>query len=96
MSYQVIEKVNGVVGNTFSSEAEARAFIDEEIAEGLDNEANWLLELAHATSEGGSVNLDDDVYVRRILAVAEPERQAVARQCARERMVADYSVVRTP
>ena len=96
MSYQVTEKVNGVVGNRFASEAEARAFIDEEIAEGLDNEANWLLELAHATSEGGAVNVEDDGYVRRILAVAEPERSNVARQCAKERMSADYAVVRTP
>ena len=96
MSYRVMEKVNGLVGTTFSSEAEARAFIDEEVAEGLDNETNWLLELAHAVSEGGSVNLDDDGYVRRILAAAGQERQAVARQCAQERMAADYSVVRTP
>ena len=94
MAYQVTEKVNGIVGNAFPTEAEAKAFIDEEIAEGLGNEANWLLELAHATREGGAVNMADEGYVRRILAAAEGERSAVAAQCARERMVADYSIVK--
>ena len=95
MSCQMSGRVNGVVGSAFPTEAEAKAFIDEEIAEGLDNEANWLLELAHATRDGGAANAEDEGYVRRLLAVAEGARRAVAEQCVKERMCADCSIVKT-
>lgn len=93
MSYRIADKVNGTIGGLFATEAEAKAFIEEEIAEGMANETNWLMELAHATQEGGAVNIEDDGYVRRILSAPENERSKVAMQCAGERMRADYTVV---
>lgn len=93
MSYRIADKVNGIIGGLFATEAEAKAFIEEEVAEGLENETNWLMELVHATQEGGAVNMDDDVYVRRILSAAEQDRRKVAMDCAGERMRADYTVV---
>ena len=93
MSYRIADKVNGTIGGLFATETEAKAFIEEEIAEGMENEINWLMELAHSTQEGGAVNMEDDGYVRRILSAAESDRRKVARECARERMIADYTVV---
>ncbi len=92
MSYQVADKVNGF-GGVFQTEADARALVEETIAEGIENETNWLMELARAAAGGGSVNIDDDGYVRRILSAAADDKRGVAMECARERMYADLTVV---
>lgn len=93
MSYQVTDKVNGVIGGVFQTEADAKAVIDEIAAEGIENEINWLMELVHATKEGGAVNMEDEGYVRRILSAPEENQRKVAMECAKERIYADYKVV---
>ena len=93
MSYQIADKANDVISETFQTEADAKAFIEKAIAEGMENEVNWLMELAHATKEGGTVNIEDGDYVRRILSAAESDKRSVAMECARERICADYVVV---
>ena len=93
MSYRIAGKADGVIGGAYRTEAEARASIDQIVADGIENETNWLMELAHSTTDGGSANIDDDVYVQRILAAAAADRRAIAAACARERMYADYTVV---
>ena len=43
MGYQVIDKRNEAVGSVCQTEAEARAVIEEMVAEGTENETNWLM-----------------------------------------------------
>lgn len=95
MSYRVFGREDGALGAVFQTEADAQAVIEEIVAEGAENEANWLLELAHATEEGGSVNMDDQEFVRRILAAAKEERRQVAMECARERIHSAYRVLKS-
>jgi hypothetical protein len=93
MSYRVTDRANGVVGGIFQNPAEARVVIDEILAEGTENEVNWLMELVHATHEGGAVNMGDEGYVTRIIAANEADQHQVAVECAIERICADYEIV---
>ena len=94
MSYQLADMTDGVFGEVFETEAEARAALDKIVGDETEGEANWLMELAGAVSEGGAANSDDEDYVRRILAEAEDKRRAVAVECARERLYALNKIAR--
>jgi hypothetical protein len=93
MSYRVTDMTNGVIGDVFQNEADARGVIEEILAEGTENEVNWLMELVHATKEGGSVNMGDEGYVTRIISATEANQHQVAVECAIERIYADYEIV---
>ena len=95
MGYQVIDKRNEAVGSVCQTEAEARAVIEEMVAEGTENETNWLMELAHAAKIGGKANMEDEPYIRRILAAPEYNRRRTAFECAKERIYAAYQIVTT-
>jgi aspartokinase-like uncharacterized kinase len=93
MSYRVTDRANGVIGGIFQNPAEARVIIEEILAEGTENEVNWLMELVHATQVGGAVNMDDEGYVTRIISATEADQHQVAVECAIERICADYEIV---
>ena len=63
------------------------------VDEGTENEVNWLMELVQVVANGGSVNMDDDRYVRRILAAPENDLRKVAVECARERIYASHDIL---
>ena len=93
MLYRVVDHANEEIGGVFRQPADARAVIDEIIDEGQENEVNWLMELVHAVQEGGSVNMQDAVYVNRILLAPLTHRREVAVGCAIERICADFEIV---
>lgn len=92
MSYCLTNHANGV-GGTFQNLEDAKVVIEEILSEGTQNEANWLMELVHATECGGVVNMDDQEYVQRIMKAAPGKRFEVAIECAKERIRADLRIV---
>jgi hypothetical protein len=95
MAYQVVDNMDEARSGVFQTETEAKAVIEEMVAEGTENETNWLMELVHATQAGGKVNMEDDKYVSRILAAPEYARRKVAFECAKERIHSSYQIIKT-
>lgn len=92
-SYQIADTVIGCIGEVFDTQAQAREALFRIVDEGTENEVNWLMELVQVVANGGSVNMDDDRYVRRILAAPENDLRKVAVECARERIYASHDIL---